>query len=54
MENITIKKDLYKELLDKAARWDALVERIEKCYDEESESDLGEIGEIAAIATGYL
>ncbi|WP_254562170.1 hypothetical protein [Dyadobacter diqingensis] len=43
---------------DKAAKWDALEERIGKFYesdeDDEPEGDLCDIGEIAASAFGYL
>ena len=54
------------KVMQKAAKWDALEEKIGKCYfkyndltqeDEENDDpdiDLGTIGEIAAAAFGYL
>lgn len=38
----------------KAAKWDALAEKMNKFYAEDSDADLGTIGESAAQAFGYL
>lgn len=38
----------------KAALWDALAAKMEKFYAEDSNADLGTIGEAAAEAFGYL
>lgn len=49
------------EMMDKANKWDALDKNIEACYFnedgsevEDNDIDLGTIGEIAAIAFGWL
>jgi hypothetical protein len=47
------------EFKSKAEKWDKLDAEISECYSdenlsEESETDLGSIGEIAAMAFGYL
>lgn len=44
---------------EKAKKWDALDEKVSKFYgaeegEKEPEGDLGTIGEIAAMALGYL
>jgi hypothetical protein len=39
---------------DKAAKWDALRKQMDKFYAEDSDADLGVIGEAAAQAFGYL
>jgi hypothetical protein len=38
----------------KAAKWDALAKKMDGFYAEDSEADLGVIGEAAAQAFGYL
>lgn len=57
--------EYFEKLKRKADKWDALDEKISKCYGEENEegewvdneddnTDLGTIGEIAARAFGFL
>lgn len=53
-EEVNITVEHLKELAAKAARWDALAKQIAKFYEEDSDADLGDIGEAAAIAFGYL
>lgn len=55
MQTITLTQDQYNELVSKAAKWDALYDKIDAIYSNESnEADLLDIGEIAATATGHL
>jgi len=43
-----------KRLREKAEKWDALADKMEKFYAEDSDADLVVIGEEAAAAFGYL
>jgi len=54
MEEITISKEEYERLKKKADKWDKLHDAIDKHYEEDSDSDLCNIGETAACAFGYL
>jgi len=49
-----IKESEYLVLKAKAEKWDNLDAELAECYEEDSESDLCDIGEKAAIAFGYL
>lgn len=55
-----ISQEEYNELKTKADKWDSLDDQISKFYlddednEEEFEGDLCDIGEIAAMAFGYL
>ena len=64
MEKTELTKEEFEELKTKAEKWDKLGSEIEKFYTNsegeinednlESEGDLGDIGEIAATAFGWL
>ena len=64
MENITITKQEFEEMSGKSKKWDALGKRIKKYYcdktgeyneeNPELKGDLGDIGEAAASAFGWL
>lgn len=41
-------------ILQKIYDWDKLDDKLAKHYEEDSESDLAQIGETAAIAFGYM
>jgi hypothetical protein len=47
-------KEENERLRAKAERWDALESKIGKFYEDDSDADLGDIGEAAAVAFGYL
>ncbi|MCT3671970.1 hypothetical protein HZP71_02360 [Elizabethkingia anophelis] len=46
--------DFIIESLKKAEKWDALDKDLSKFYEEDSDGDLGSIGEVAARAFKYL
>jgi hypothetical protein len=47
-------KEENERLRAKAEKWDALESEIGKFYEDDSDADLGDIGEAAAVAFGYL
>ena len=54
-----ISQEEYNSLKSKSDKWDALDNKLAEIYgegddDNEQETDLGDIGEIAATAFGYL
>jgi hypothetical protein len=53
-EQFDILKKTPDEYREKAAKWDALRKKMEEFYEDDSEADLGVIGETAAMAFGYL
>lgn len=63
-ENSELKKEIERlkeraeaeiaELKYKAEKWDSLDAKLAKFYEDDSEADLADIGEAAAIAFGYL
>jgi len=51
---IAVDKVKLKIFQEKAEKWDNLGQRIGKFYEEDAYGDLGDIGEAAANAYGYL
>lgn len=51
---VTISTTEYEELKEKAAGYDLIEAIVDSAYEDDSDADLGDIGESVAIHFGYL